>query len=524
MMQNRSLAIRAGLLALWLIVSWSPAVTAQGPDARDNAAIFYEALAPHGKWVVYGDYGPVWYPQQVSRDWRPYLDGRWVPTEMGWVFESAEPWGWATYHYGNWMPTLDFGWVWCPGRTWYPSTAVWRTSPNYIGWAPIPPPFYTPPPAFAGGAFLTAWAPLDRLLTHFFWILCPASHFFLGFGQPFIPAYAYYHCGCLAPFTVYRLAFPQTQFLTNYCSLGSVHRGYYAYGPSFAFLSQVTPLKLAEIETFARTFKIADLKNLTPPSTVLERYPHFRELVPEPILQGRPLNVEPATDRRLAEKDLLKPTAAPLPRSVPPLKAEIPKAITVPPSAGAGPEALKGVKGGVLPPQAVNPKLEATVPPAPAPPAPDKPGEVGKGAAPPTPPPAAGAPAVEPGRRRGARMIEVDQEGRPVTRGGEAPPLREPAPGLPAERVKPAPQAQVPQVQPSPERLPVPRGQPRQLQPRQQPVPAERPAAPRQLKPSEPLRPQPGPAPPPRPGTTPRSGVSPLYDGSASRGMGPGGR
>ena len=107
------------------------------------------------------NYGPVWRPNNVEEDWRPYTDGRWVPTDDGYVFESQEPWGWATYHYGNWMPTENYGWVWVPGRTWYPSTVEWRTSPeskpvdaSYVGWAPTPPPNYVPPAAYAPSVVL----------------------------------------------------------------------------------------------------------------------------------------------------------------------------------------------------------------------------------------------------------------------------------------------------------------------------------------------------------------------------------
>ncbi len=112
--------------------------------------MFYDALSAYGNWVDYGNYGPVWYPTQgVTQNWRPYVDGRWVPTDDGWVFETGEPWGWATYHWGNWMPTSEYGWVWSPGSTWYPSTAAWRTSDEYVGWAPIPPDDYVPEPAYA---------------------------------------------------------------------------------------------------------------------------------------------------------------------------------------------------------------------------------------------------------------------------------------------------------------------------------------------------------------------------------------
>ena len=74
---------------------------------KPEVGMFYDALAAHGNWVDYGKYGPVWYPTKVSSSWRPYLDGRWMPSRSGWVFETSEPWGWATYHYGNWMPTTE---------------------------------------------------------------------------------------------------------------------------------------------------------------------------------------------------------------------------------------------------------------------------------------------------------------------------------------------------------------------------------------------------------------------------------
>jgi hypothetical protein len=123
--------------------------------SMEDAALFYDELSQHGEWVDYENQGPVWYPTQVQENWRPYVDGRWTPAEEGQVFETQEPWGWATYHYGNWMPTEEYGWVWVPGRTWYPNTVTWRTSPesespeaSYIGWAPIPPPNYTPQPGY----------------------------------------------------------------------------------------------------------------------------------------------------------------------------------------------------------------------------------------------------------------------------------------------------------------------------------------------------------------------------------------
>ena len=51
-------------------------------SARNDVGMFYEALASYGTWIDYGKYGPVWYPTKVSSTWRPYLDGRWVPSQQ----------------------------------------------------------------------------------------------------------------------------------------------------------------------------------------------------------------------------------------------------------------------------------------------------------------------------------------------------------------------------------------------------------------------------------------------------------
>ncbi len=470
-MKYRRLARRL-LLAAVLLAVVGIAGLAQAAVRGQSAALFYEALAPHGQWIVYGNYGPVWYPGKVSQDWRPYLDGRWVPTDMGWVFETPEPWGWATYHYGNWMPTLDFGWVWVPGSTWYPSTVAWRTSRDYIGWAPVPPPFFTPPPAFAGGAFLTPGTPVASLLTPFFFTFCPTSSFLLGFGLPFAPAYSFFNCGCLVPFGLFPTFFPSTAFLTNFFSPLPFHSGFFAFGPGFAFIGQVTPVKLVQINLFVKNLNITKVKNLVPPQPVLQKMPQLAEVVPAPLLKGQPLKVEPAADRTLAEKGFLRPDVSPLPAHLPALKDGIPQAITVPFATRVGPEALQGVKGAGLPAKALDPKLaqqvQAAPPVRPAPVPPARPEETARETPRAEVPPAA-VPTGEPGRRRGARMIELNREGVPVTRQPEAPRLREaappvsPAPEAPVTRgalprrskeaVAPTPEPLTPPVAPQPERL-----------------------------------------------------------------------
>jgi hypothetical protein len=101
---------------------------------------FYTQLERYGDWRETSDYGYVWQPRQAqSRTWRPYTDGHWVYTEVGWTWVSEEPFGWATYHYGRWTRLRSIGWVWVPGDEWAPAWVSWRKSNDYVGWAPLPP-------------------------------------------------------------------------------------------------------------------------------------------------------------------------------------------------------------------------------------------------------------------------------------------------------------------------------------------------------------------------------------------------
>ena len=154
-------------------------------------------------------------PAEVGEDWRPYTDGRWIPTKQGYVFESQEPWGWATYHYGNWMPTAGYGWVWVPGRTWYPSTVEWRTSrknvpvnASYVGWAPIPPPDYVPIPAYAPSTYGTPGA---DALTSAVMDFCPSGQLPAGIWAAVQSGLFLYSQPVLAPPSYVPVFFRQTQ-------------------------------------------------------------------------------------------------------------------------------------------------------------------------------------------------------------------------------------------------------------------------------------------------------------------------
>jgi hypothetical protein len=328
----KPVAKKSGLmlsLALLLLLALVFAPSTSARAAAEDVAMFYDALTAYGTWVDYGNYGPVWYPSQgVTANWRPYVDGRWGPTAEGWVFESSEPWAWATYHWGNWMPTSEYGWVWVPGSTWYPSTAAWRTSDDYIGWAPIPPTDYVPEPAYypAGGYY--PGMPLLDLISAPFWIFAQVANFLLGFGEPFIPGYSYYNCGCLAPFSYGPVALASTMLLADFYYPFYAPGGFYCYGPAFPFVSRVCNVNIAHINNFARNANFSRMRNVLPPDRVMNRHPFIRDAVPAAVREGRGFQVTRAANPATVERHLANPRAVPAPAKVPKLTKKIPPGVT----------------------------------------------------------------------------------------------------------------------------------------------------------------------------------------------------
>ncbi len=136
-----------------------PPDDAEPPAQAPDEASFEQGLAPFGRWADNPDSGRVWVPDGVGADWRPYLEGRWVPTGAGWSFSSTAPWGWAVYHYGRWGYQPDIGWYWTPGFVWSPGWVSWRHGPGYVSWSPLPPSRYHPRGAWPG------------------WVAVPEPHF-----------------------------------------------------------------------------------------------------------------------------------------------------------------------------------------------------------------------------------------------------------------------------------------------------------------------------------------------------------
>lgn len=110
----------------------------QAAHAAEISIVVHERLGRYGAWRTSQRFGEVWVPT-VRAQWRPYTEGRWVWTDEGWYWESAEPFGDVVYHYGRWAYDPDYGWVWVSGDVWAPAWVVWREGGDDVGWAPAPP-------------------------------------------------------------------------------------------------------------------------------------------------------------------------------------------------------------------------------------------------------------------------------------------------------------------------------------------------------------------------------------------------
>jgi Family of unknown function (DUF6600) len=116
---------------------------AEAPEATLSDSAFQDDLAPYGRWAYTDAYGWIWLPSadEVGAGFEPYVSGgSWVYTDVGWMFVSDYPWGWATFHYGRWYWTPGYGWAWVPGYVWAPAWVDWRYGAGVVGWAPLPPP------------------------------------------------------------------------------------------------------------------------------------------------------------------------------------------------------------------------------------------------------------------------------------------------------------------------------------------------------------------------------------------------
>jgi probable HAF family extracellular repeat protein len=147
---------------------------------QNDYDVFYSGLSSdQGNWVQAGNYGYCFRPR-VTQSWRPYRDGHWVWTDHGWYWDSNEPFGWATYHYGRWVNIRGTGWCWVPGNQWAPAWVSWRESDENVGWAPLPP-----------EADVSAQQPISSWSDSYYGI-GPAAYAFISYSHWREPSYARY--------------------------------------------------------------------------------------------------------------------------------------------------------------------------------------------------------------------------------------------------------------------------------------------------------------------------------------------
>ena len=126
-----------------------------------DGMIGYSDLDQYGSWDRVADYGHVWFPRGVRRDWAPYRNGHWIWQDpWGWTWVDDSPWGFAPFHYGRWAHVGNrWGWVPGPRRSravYAPALVAFVGGSNWsvgvslgsrpVGWFPLGPrEVYVPP-------------------------------------------------------------------------------------------------------------------------------------------------------------------------------------------------------------------------------------------------------------------------------------------------------------------------------------------------------------------------------------------
>ncbi|MEJ2105243.1 MAG: hypothetical protein P8X47_11800 [Ignavibacteriaceae bacterium] len=165
---------------------------------RGVSGYFYSELVPYGSWIEVDRGVVVWRPTIIRRDWMPYTMGRWIWSDCGWYWDSYEPFGYITFHYGRWFYDDYYGWLWYPDYEWAPAWVEWRYDNDYIGWAPLNP--YAVFTISVGIHFTTVYT-----TPYYHWHFVTYKHFY----DPYV--YNYY----VAPNYRYRV-YSRTKYRTNY--------------------------------------------------------------------------------------------------------------------------------------------------------------------------------------------------------------------------------------------------------------------------------------------------------------------
>ena len=139
---------RAAAIAFWtfavaaslILLPATRLALAQAQGTQGATSDVKAVLAQYGNFVQHQKYGEVWVPSATPPGWHPYPPCHWVYTKhLGWYFDDKTPWGAIVHHYGRWTNDPKMGWLWVPDTEFSPGWVVWRTSQQWIGWAPTPP-------------------------------------------------------------------------------------------------------------------------------------------------------------------------------------------------------------------------------------------------------------------------------------------------------------------------------------------------------------------------------------------------
>jgi hypothetical protein len=112
------------------------------------------ALDENGSWesVPYEGTSRWFWRPRVVVGWSPFTVGRWTDWYGDQTWIPAEPFGYVTHHYGNWVYVRNY-WYWAPpvvsvrvglpllgvGFFWYPGRVSWIYTGLYVGWVPLAP-------------------------------------------------------------------------------------------------------------------------------------------------------------------------------------------------------------------------------------------------------------------------------------------------------------------------------------------------------------------------------------------------
>lgn len=99
------------------------------------------ALAGMGHFVDV-DGAQYWVPDNAPAGYTPYQNGYWSWVNGdGWTWNSNDPWGSYTDHYGVWRHHISFGWIWAPLNplVYRPNVVTFFSTGGHIGWYPYYP-------------------------------------------------------------------------------------------------------------------------------------------------------------------------------------------------------------------------------------------------------------------------------------------------------------------------------------------------------------------------------------------------